>query len=259
MTAAGADTGDSARSGAGLLALAAVTPALRWVTLRWSVPSGEPPRTACPHCSTPIRPGTKAWLLLSPAGRCGHCRTRTGAPPWVLEALTVAGLVIAVLAAPSVALGLAAVWWLLFAVPLVFVDLAVHRLPNALTFAALAGVLVFTGVDALVRGDASGLWSSLLSAAAYGLVLLVISLILGSRGLGLGDTKLTLSIAALLGWWGWSVVFAGLFVASVFAGIAAAVLLLSKRASRGSMLPWGPFFISATLVMLALLAWHPPK
>jgi leader peptidase (prepilin peptidase)/N-methyltransferase len=258
------------RPGARSAMLLAVTPALRWLAVRHAVEPGEPARTSCDGCATPLRPSTPAGRLLLPPGRCGECGARLGAPPYALEAVTLAGVIVAVLAAPSVPIALAAVWWVLCAVPLLFVDLRVHRLPDPLTGAALAGVLLWQTIAAATGGPAGaatggpgfaaagGQWPALgravLCALAYGAALLVLALILGPRGLGLGDVKLFVSIAALFGWWGWGTVFGVLFLSFLGSGVVAAALLITRRVERGGHIAMGPYLVGAALVMLALLA-----
>jgi leader peptidase (prepilin peptidase)/N-methyltransferase len=237
--------------------LLAIAPVLRWLVVRFTAPA-QGWRVSCAGCDSPVCPGGGAAAVLYPPGRCGRCRTRAGAPPWLLEVVTVAAAVIAVAAAPGWAMLLAVVWWLGCAVPLLFVDLREHRLPNPLTYAALAGVLLFETLDALVSGRWDALLRAASCAAVYGLVSLVVALVLGRRGLGLGDVKLILSISALLGWWGWNAVFGGLFLGFLIAGLTGVVLLVTRRVRRGAHIAMGPAFVAGTAVMLALLAWSGP-
>ncbi len=235
--------------------LLTVTPVMRWLVARFSVPVGRPPRSRCDRCGASLRPAGPGGSVLLPLGRCGWCRTKVGAPAVVLEAVTVLAGTVAVLAAPSPAVLLAVGWWLACVVPLVFIDLRVHRLPNVLTGAALAGVLVLLGVAAVTGGQWASLRRAALCAAVYGVLFLLVALVLGARGLGLGDVKLVVSVAALLGWWSWAAVFGAVFLAFLAAGAAGTALLLSRRVGRGAHIAMGPFLIAGTVAMLALLAW----
>ncbi|BBH67104.1 type 4 prepilin-like proteins leader peptide-processing enzyme [Actinoplanes sp. OR16] len=234
--------------------LLAVTPGLRWLVARLAVEPGEPARTGCDGCGSPLRPESPAWSALWPAGRCGGCGHSLGAPAYLLEILILMGVTIAVLAAPSIPIAIGAAWWVLCAVPLLFIDLRVHRLPDVLTGAALAGVLLMETVAAATGGAWPALGRSVLCALVYGAALLVFALILGPRGLGLGDVKLFVSIAALFGWWGWSTVFGVLFLSFLASGVVAAGLLISRRVRRGSHIAMGPYLVGGSLAMLALLA-----
>lgn len=238
--------------------LVAVIPALRWLVCRYAVSPGQPPRTACDGCGAALVPGGPAGRALLPTGRCGQCRTVLGAPPFAVEIMALVVLAAAVMALPSTSMLLATLWWAACAIPLAFIDLRVHRLPDVLTSCAAAGVLAFVALDAAQRGQWDGLLRSAVCAAATGVIFLTVALVLGNRGLGLGDAKLIVSVAALMGWWGWQTVFAVVFLAFLAAGLVSGALLAAKRVDRHAHLPMGPFFIGATVLMLFLLAINPP-
>ncbi|WP_422774560.1 prepilin peptidase [Plantactinospora sp. WMMC1484] len=228
-----------------------MTPALRWIIAADSVPYGQPRRTGCDRCTTPIGP-SGPLRALSPAARCAGCGSRVGAPPLTVEfALILAVAAVAVAARPPIE-SIAFAWWAACALPLLFVDVAVHRLPDRLSYASAAGTLTLLGVQALVAGDAAPWWRALLAGLGAALFLATTTLVLGRRGFGLGDAKLALSAVALLGWLGWPAVVAGgllTFGASALCGLA---LLVTRRIGWGGHLPFGPFLVLGTLGTLAL-------
>ncbi|WP_089154668.1 prepilin peptidase [Micromonospora sp. NBS 11-29] len=234
-----------------LLALLAVVPPVRLAVARYAVPPDVPDRTACDACGTPI--GLDRPLpALGPAARCPRCRARVGAPPAVVEvALLVAAAVLA-LAGGSPGARLALAWWLVCAVPMALVDAAAHRLPDRLTWPAAAGVWALLGATALA-GPGPAPW---LRAATAGLVLgagfAATTLLFGRRGFGLGDAKLALSAGALLGWYGWPALVAGLVLAVTLAALAGLALLAARRVRWSSHLPFGPFLILGTAATLVL-------
>lgn len=232
----------------------AVTPVLRQAVLRLAVPVDAPPVRACPGCGAASRLDGSGGSVLLPVGRCGRCGTRAGAPPFLLEAVTVGVAVLAVVTAPTLAVAAAALWWSGFAVVLVFVDLRVHRLPDVLTVPAGGGVVLAYAIEGAVTGRWGHLVDALLAAAGTGVVFLLAALLPGRRGMGLGDVKLGVSIALLLGWWGWGAVFAGLFLGFAAAGVAGVILLATRRARRGEHIPLGPYFIAGAWLALVLLA-----
>ncbi|MBQ1041460.1 prepilin peptidase [Micromonospora sp. C72] len=166
-------------------------------------------------------------------------------------------MTIVALAAPAIPVLLAGLWWVGCAVPLVFIDAHVHRLPNVLTLPAAAGVFVLLTVDAAVTDGWGPLLSAAICAAVATTVFVGMGLVLGGRGMGLGDAKLILSVTALLGWWGWGTAFGAVFLGFLVAGLVGVVLLATGRARRGAHIPMGPFFIAGALVMLALVASAP--
>jgi leader peptidase (prepilin peptidase)/N-methyltransferase len=206
---------------------------------------------------------------LLPAARCGACGSRVGAPPYLLEA---SALVVAALVAVAVVGGGWSPWaavalagWAALAVPLAFIDLAVHRLPDRLTLPGAVWVLAWLGVaavaspgattGAVAAGAATGDpdWVRAAAAAVVcGLGFATVTLVSGARGFGLGDAKLALGVGALLGWLGWTAVVAGLLLAFLGSGLVAAGLLVTRRAGRRDTLPFGPFLVAGTL---AALAW----
>lgn len=254
---------DDLRSGSPARWVAAalpVTPLLRWAVLVHAVPAGQPWRSGCPHCGAPFSPPA-GLAPLWPTGRCHTCRRRVGAPPYAVELAAIVAAVAVWLAVgggrwPPLA-ALALVGWVLAAVPLLFIDLAVHRLPDRFTFPAAAWVLGLLGLAALVEGSVGDLWRAVLAAGVCGAGFATVTLIFGARGFGLGDAKLALSIGALLGWLGWTAVVAGLLLAFLTSGLVAAGLLLAGRVSRRDSLPFGPFLVAGALAAISWVALSP--
>ncbi|GAB3818854.1 hypothetical protein GCM10027605_72130 [Micromonospora zhanjiangensis] len=191
-------------------------------------------------------------IPLSPLARCGHCGGRVGAPPFTVELALVAALGAVALAGRPVAETVAFAWWAVCAVPLAFVDLAVHRLPDRLTWPAAVGTWALLGVAATVAGDGPAWVRALLAAWAVALLFAGSTLLLGRRGFGLGDAKLALGAVAVLGWLGWGAVLFGLLLAFLGAAVCAVVLLAAGRVRWSGHLPFGPFLALGTLVTLAL-------
>lgn len=240
-----------ARPGVRLLAALAVVPLLRLAVARYAVPPESPSRTGCDACGATIgldRPVP----ALSPAARCPACRARVGAPPGAVEVAVLAALAVVLLAGGSTGERAALAWWLAWAVPLAFVDAAVHRLPDRLTWPAAAGTWALLGVAALtgagatpwLRAGAAGLGLALAFAAT--------TLLLGRRGFGLGDAKLALGVGALLGWYGWSVLLAGLVLAFGLSAAASLGLLAARRVRWSSHIPFGPFLVLGTAAAVLL-------
>ncbi|MFC0029489.1 prepilin peptidase [Micromonospora chaiyaphumensis] len=246
-----APTAPARRPGARLLAALAVVPLLRLAVARYAVPPGSPDRTGCDGCGAPI--GLDRPLpALGPAARCPSCRARVGEAPMVVESALAAAVVALALTGGPPAARMAVAWWLAWAVPLALVDAAVHRLPDRLTWPAAAGVWVLLGV-ATLAGPGPGPW---LRATAAGLALgagfAATTLLLGRRGFGLGDAKLALGAGALLGWYGWPVLVAGLVLAVTLSAVAGLALLAARRVRWSSHLPFGPFLILGTAATLVL-------
>ncbi|HTW83424.1 MAG TPA: A24 family peptidase [Candidatus Sulfotelmatobacter sp.] len=106
----------------------------------------------------------------------------------------------------------------------------------ALAAAALNGTLPTALAGSVAAGGA--LW--LLHAAT------------GGRGLGLGDVKLGAAIGAALGP---AAAFVALGAAFTFGALAGIALLLARRATRRSALPFAPFLALGTLAGAVLQPW----
>jgi leader peptidase (prepilin peptidase)/N-methyltransferase len=68
--------------------------------------------------------------------------------------------------------------------------------------------------------------------------------------MGFGDVKLAGIIGALLGSLSYSAVLIGGFSAFLISGLVALPMLITRRRSRKSALPFGPFMVIGALVAL---------
>ncbi len=131
------------------------------------------------------------------------------------------------------------------------VDLASHRLPDRVTFPAHAVCAVALAADAAVLGS----WSALLragiaAAAAFGLAALLAAL--APEGLGFGDVKLLALLGLVLGWIGWGVLLAGVFLGLLTGALVSLVLLATRRAGLRTAVPFAPPLLTGAVLALAL-------
>src|ERR671923_260267 len=121
------------------------------------------------------------------------------------------------------------------------VDIAEHRLPNAIVLPSF--VVVLFAQTALYPGHALE-W---LLASAGSCVGLYVLHVIYPRGLGLGDVKLALLLGAALG----SDVMGALLLGSLAAAFyAAALLIWSGGAARQTAFAFGPFLAFGAVVAL---------
>lgn len=161
------------------------------------------------------------------------------------EALPVLGLLavaIAVLGPQPAALGFG---WLAWVTPrLVAIDLAEHRLPDAIVLPGYPVVLAAV----LLRSWAVGVepLGVVLAAAACGLVFLLLHL---AGGMGFGDVKLAPLLGALSGLAVPGGALLWIVLAFLAGGIAAIAVLV--RRGTGARMPFGPpMLIGAWAVLL---------
>jgi leader peptidase (prepilin peptidase) / N-methyltransferase len=222
----------------GVLAGAAIS----GTVFRLSVPSGDPRRTACPHCSTPAR----NRLAL----RCIGCRSSFGSP-LALELST--GAVLALLFGrfggqpDAVAFGFLGV----LGVALAAIDIAVQRLPDALTLPAYPILIALLTGAAIAGHDFAALLRALLGGLALVGLYLVLALVRPGQ-LGGGDIKLAGIAGVALGWLGWPILIFGAALGFALAAIATVALLAARRLTLRSAISFGPFLLAGAL--LAMLA-----
>jgi len=135
-------------------------------------------------------------------------------------------------------------WWLLGAggAVLAVVDWRTHRLPARFVQPLAAAVALVLLVDAAATGQWSELGRAALAAAVVGSLWFVV---------GLGDIRVAALAAGLLGWSGWTVVFAGQLAASLLGVLTAAAMTATRRSVRsgvpmGSALILGAFLAALT-------------
>ncbi|WP_328861624.1 A24 family peptidase [Streptomyces sp. NBC_00306] len=232
---------------------------------RISVEPGEPWRDSCPsghRFAGPVR----GWIG---GVRCAACATAVPAvsgraadgvagpsPDAPATPVTVPLVTIAACVAVAAATGVRpelAVWLLIvpFAVLLAVVDLRVHRLPDGLTLPLAAAAALLLGPVALLSGHAGSWTTALLGGLVLGGAYFVL-FVIHPNGMGFGDVKLALSLGVVLGWYGWTVLFAGAFAGFLFGSLYGVVLMALGRAGRRTAIPFGPFMMAGALLGLLL-------
>lgn len=146
----------------------------------------------------------------------------------------------------------ALLWAVAFGVPLALVDLAEHRLPRRLTYPSAVGTLLLLGAADLA-GDRTGsalsaLYGALVLWAVFWLMALVLPF-------GRGDADLGLTVGAVLGWYGFTALFEGVFLGFLLAGLYGTAKLAARRAGRRDELPFGPFLLLGALLAVAFRQW----
>jgi leader peptidase (prepilin peptidase)/N-methyltransferase len=200
------------------------------------------PASRCPTCEAPVKPYDNipivSWLLLR--GRCRSCAAAISPRYPLVEALTAALCVAAVLTHES-AVGIAmSVVVILLVIPAALIDLEHRIIPNRLN--ALGAVL------ALVIGlalDPGGEPERLIAAAAAGGFLLVAALAYPG-GMGMGDVKLAAVLGLLLG----RAVAPAVLVA-LLTGVFFGVFVIARkgqREGRKTAVAFGPFLALGALV-----------
>ena len=222
-------------------------------------------RSMCPDCHHQLAAQDlvplASWLYLR--GKCRYCGKPISWQYPLVELLTAVLFVISYAWWPYALHGLGLyyfIFWLVFVIG--FIALAVYDLrwlllPNRLVFPLLilgvlevAGSFVFYGSG--WQKLAGAVWGILIASGIFYVIFQL------SRGewIGGGDVKLGVVIGLLLG--GPLMSLLMLFVASCLGTLAGLPMLLSGK--RNVRLPFGPFLLAATVVVMlfgtSIISWY---
>ncbi|QHN42430.1 type IV pilus prepilin peptidase PilD [Candidatus Mycosynbacter amalyticus] len=215
-------------------------------------------RSVCLHCGHQLR-----WYELLPViswviqgGKCRHCKRPIGSMEILAEVLL------------GVAFGLSYVLWpygfstdqgIVFFVLwlLILTALAIHWMYDARWFLLLDKVTIFLLVVAIlfVALKLAGQSSLLLTQSLIGLGLTLVALpgfygllYIVSRGawIGLGDVKLLVPFALMLPSWESGILL--IFLANLIGCLVLLPGMLTKKLTRTTRVPFGPFLILAFIV-----------
>nr|WP_281069700.1 A24 family peptidase [Nesterenkonia lacusekhoensis] len=137
------------------------------------------------------------------------------------------------------------------ALVLALIDLREHRLPNRIIYPWALFTLALLPLLGLLLGDGSAVLRAVAAGLTWALVFLGIRLV-HPPSLGMGDVKLVLVLGVYAGFLGWSAVGAAVVLSCLSGGLVSAVLLVTRRASRHTAIPFGPFLLLGTGLALLL-------
>lgn len=170
---------------------------------------------------------------------------------WVLPAAGLAAFAIGAGWASEPAYAVVFAAFAVFLVLISAIDLDVHRLPDRWTRPALMAAPIATAALAGLDQDLAAWLRSVLAGLALGAFYLLLVILGRGSGMGLGDAKLAPSIGVVVGFLSWGHVIAATMAALLLGGIAAAFLLITRRAGRRSHLAFGPAMAAGAILVLA--------
>lgn len=214
-------------------------------------------RSMCPHCHHELAPKDLvpivSWLMLG--GKCRYCSKPISIEYPAIELLTGLLFVISYAFWPY---GFGSSWlvvwfitWLIVLIGLIALaiyDIKWMLLPDKIVF-KLYLVVFFSYIIQLALGrPVSAIATALLGSLVGGGIFWVLYQVSGGRWIGGGDVKLGFLLGAMVG--SGSLAFLILFFSSVIGIIWVIPSLLSKRLSKTSKVPYGPFLIIASGVVM---------
>ncbi len=198
------------------------------------------PPSFCPSCNTNIKPKHNvplfSWILLN--RKCAYCKKPISIRYPIVELMggLVALITIIKFGISWEMFGGAVMGWFLIAIAAI--DLDSMTVPDQIVLPMFISGVIIAFLEGGVENLYSGLFSSAIAAAFFGLVWVVARLIRGSEGMGTGDITASVAIAIFLHpiLLPFSLLFAstsGLFVALIYATI-------KKIELRGLEMPFAP-------------------
>lgn len=199
-------------------------------------------RSHCPKCGEILK-----WFDLIPVfsfifqpGRCRYCGQKIS---WQYPAVEIATGLLFLLILNS-QFSMLQVYYIIitcFLIVIFVYDFKHYIIPDKVIYPAL---LLATGYWLLVPGFS---YSTLLSALGAGGFFLSLVLISRGKWMGLGDVKLAVLMGLVLGW---PNILLALFLAFISGALIGLFLILAKKKTWQSQIPFGPFLSAATLATL---------
>ena len=235
-------------------------------------------RSFCPHCKHKL-----LWKDLFPVfsflflkGKCRYCHKKISIQYPLVELAT--GLIFIIIFNLKFEilnqfeifkfLNLAFLFYIAGSLIVIFVyDLKQYIIPDKVLFPAIIITFIFRILEfwnlglfrnfKLEIGNSATILNFLLAALIASGFFFIIWLISGGRWMGFGDVKLAILMGFLLGM---PNVLAALFLAFLFGAIIGIILMVFKKKSLKSEIPFGPFLIAGTFAAIIygnqIIQWY---
>ncbi|WP_432976811.1 hypothetical protein [Dactylosporangium sp. CA-233914] len=143
-------------------------------------------------------------------------------------------------------------WWSAVGTVLMFVDLAVQRLPARLCFLAAGGL------GALLLGEAAANhdfepWLRLVVGGLGSAAVVAACSLAAPTKVRWGDVRFALAVGGAAAWVGWLALYATAMLATLAPAVVGLGLVAMRRATFKTHLPQGPFWHIAALVVVVLM------
>ncbi len=228
-------------------------------------------RSMCPHCKHTLAVQdllpVVSWLTLG--GKCRYCHKPISWQYPLVELLTAALFVKSYFFWPYVSGGdwktstalLLGVWLAIVTlfVALTIYDLRWMLLPDKLVYIVLGLAVLFVGMRAMTNAvPGTVVIDSLLGLLSVGGLFYVLFQVSGGKWIGGGDVKLGFGLGLLAGSLENGLLL--VFVASALGSLVAIPLLLTGKKALTGKLPFGPFLMAATVVVVLwgadVVSWY---
>ena len=208
-------------------------------------------RSQCTSCGTQIanRDNVPIFGYLLLRGKCRNCQVRISPRYLYLEIATAVGAFVPFLAFDRWLEILAWELFIVLGIALAAIDFEHHRLPDPLTGSLYLGGLALISLDALTHHRSHQLHNAFIASVALGAFYWAVS-VLSKGGMGMGDVKLATSIGLFTGYISGTTVYVGSMLGFAMGSVVGGYLILMKKASRKSPLPFGPFMLAGAVLAI---------
>ena len=224
-------------------------------------------RSMCPNChhELAVKDLIPVFSWLSLAGKCRYCNMPISWQYPLVELLT-AGLFVFSYAYWPFTFNnqgtILFIFWLVFLIgfmALAVYDLRWYLLPNKVIYPLFVLAVLQTTVILLAfHGGFSTLSRAGLGVLVGGGIFYALFQLSKGKWIGGGDVKLGALLGLIIG--GPSESLLMIFIASCLGTVVALPLMITGKAKRGSRLPFGPFLITAAIIVYlfgaSLIAWY---
>lgn len=206
------------------------------------------PYSYCIHCRQTLTPWMNipilSFLLLG--GKCHYCKGRIHINYPLVELISFLSAITLTLSFGPCLKMLAALMFISFVTALTCIDLATKQLPDQMTL-SLLWIGLWFNTQSLFVPLSDAVLGAIFGYLFFFLIAVVYKKIRKREGIGHGDFKLLASLGA---WFGWQALALIVFLASFFGSIISLIYLLSTKQSFASKIPFGPFLMMASLIIL---------
>ncbi|MGY3567126.1 prepilin peptidase [Sinomonas sp. RB5] len=146
-------------------------------------------------------------------------------------------------------------YYLWMAARLAVIDIRSHLLPNRIVLPSYWAAVPLTVAAVVAAGgaDVGAALRVLGGGAALWLVYFVLRVVYPA-GMGFGDVKLAGVLGLYLGFLSWEHLFWGTAAAFLLGGLYGLGLIVTRRGTAKSAIPFGPFMLAGTAIALVLPA-----
>lgn len=201
-------------------------------------------RSHCPFCNKKLN-----WQELVPilsfivqGGKCKNCKERISWQYPLVEFFTGLSFLLIFIYQLPIFIYLITC----FLIILFVYDLKHYLVPDKIIYPAILVAGIWYLVSS-IQNTSYQLLNTILAVLIGGGFFLIIVLISKGKWMGIGDIKIGILMGLLLGW---DLLFVALFLAFLIGAIVSIVLLILKKKSLKSEIPFGPFLTGATFITL---------